>query len=316
MNFDWAEVFEGPLSEFVDDSAASGRIRVPYPSLRDADADLARLALENPSDAFSAAESALDSLGYPDTAFRLFDLPEHLTYRVGKYGSAALGTLIAVRGEVVNVEAVKPFAEVAAFECMHCRTINMMSQPGGKLVKPFECQGEDCDNTNKWSLDTDASEIADFQEILLKRTESSMDDPPVEAVYLWDDLCETVSNGDVVTIVGTYDTLPWPDEAVLKTYLDAVSINKSEQPATVDEIADWRVKKWTFEAADELCEAGSNYDCSKREVVETVSDEHGVAEGEITAALSDLDDQSAISERRNGRIHITTSTPPTFEPDE
>lgn len=165
-------------------------------------------------------------------------------------------------------------------------------------------------------LNLSQSEVVDYQRILLERANSSMDDPPIEMVHLWEDLCETLSPGDTVTIVGIYDILPNQDKAVLETYLDAVSINKSEQPATVDEMADWQVKKWTFETADKLCKAGSNYDCAKRDIVETVSDEHGVAEGEITAAISDLDDKSMISERREGRIHITTSTPPTFEPAE
>ncbi|WP_202614605.1 minichromosome maintenance protein MCM [Halostella litorea] len=313
MSMDWTAAFEGPLSEYVP-TDTTARIRVPWPELDDTDHDLARVVLEDPLSAFPAAEDALAELGYTDTAFRVFDLPESRTYRVGKYGSDALGTLIGVHGEVVNVEAIKPFAETAAFECSYCGTLNPMSQPGGKLVKPFECQNETCENTNQWSLNVSESEIADFQEILIKRTESSLDDPPVEAVYLWDDLCETLSKGDVVTIVGTYDTLPWPDEAVLKTYLDAVSINKSEQPATVDEVADWKVKKWTFEEADRLCDAGSGYDCSKRDVLRSVSDEYGVAEGEINAAIDNLEEQGYVSEYQDGRIQITTSSDPTFEP--
>ena len=310
---EWAEAFEGPLSEYVS-RQSNGRIRVPWPALESADKNLADLVLEDPRTGLTAAEDTLEELGYRDIAFRVFDLPDGRTYRVGKYGSDRLGELLGVHGEVVSVDGVKPFAEVAAFECRYCATINRMSQPGGKLVKPFECQNHECENTSDWSLNTDESDIADFQQIVLKRTDSSMDDPPIESVYLWDDLCETVSTGDVVTIVGVYDTLPWPDEAVLKTYVDAVSINKSEQPATVDEVADWKVKKWTFDAVDRLSTAGSSYDTTTREVVESVSDEYGVAEGEIHAALSDLESQSYVSEHRNGRVHITTSSTPTFEP--
>lgn len=312
MSTDWSNVFGGPLAEYVDD-ASNGRVRVPWPALNDADEDLARLVLEDPRTAFPSAEDTLSDCAHSDIAFRVFKLPERRTYRVGKYGSDALGTLIGVQGKVVNVDAVQPFAEKAAFECRWCATINRMSQPGGKMVKPFECQN--CDNTNDWRLNIDESDIADFQPVLLKRTDSSMDDPPVETVYLWEDLCETVSKDDVVTIVGTYDTLPWPNEAVLDTYLDAVSINKDEQPATVDEIADWKVKKWTFEAADRLSQEGSKFDAAKRDIVEDVSNAYGVAEGEIQAALSDLEEQSYVSERRQGRIQITTSSPPRFEPD-
>ena len=314
MDFEWAELFEGPLSDYLPENRHGERVRIPWPELEAVDQKIAELVLEDPSDAFRVAEDTLSSLGYEDASLRIYNLPERRTYRIGKYTSDQLGRLIAVHGEVVNIEAVKPFAEVAAFECAYCATINRMSQPGGKIVKPFECQGESCDNTQQWSLNTDESQIADFQEILLKRPNSSMDDPPVEAVYLWDDLCETVSTGDVVTIVGIYDTLPWPQEAVLKTYVDAVSINKSEQPATVDEVADWKVKKWAFEAVDRLSEQGSEYDTTTRAVLETVSDEYGVAEGEIQAALSSLEDDNYVSEHRDGRVHITTSSTPTFEP--
>jgi replicative DNA helicase Mcm len=315
MSAAWEDVFEGPLEKYLNNRSLD-RVRVPWPAIDDADRDLARLVLDDPRSAVPGAEEALAECGYDDTAFRVFDLPERQTYRVGKYSSETLGTLIGVHGKVVNVKEIKPFAEEAAFECAYCRTINPMSQPGGKLVKPFECSNEPCENTNQWSLNTDESDIADFQEILIKRTNSSMDDPPVEAVYLWDDLCETLSNGDVVTIVGIYDTLPWPDEAVLKTYLDAISINKSEQPATVDEVADWKVKKWTFEKVDQLCESGSDFDTTKREVLNSVSTEYGVAEGEIQAALTDLDNQSYISEHREGRLLITRNSSPDFEPPE
>ena len=307
----WTEAFEGPLSEYVA-RRSNGRIRVPWPALADVDRNLADLVLEDPRSGLTAAEDTLGELGYRDVALRVFDLPDERTYRVGKYGSARLGELLGIHGEVVSVDGVKPFAEVAAFECRWCATLNRMSQPGGKLVKPFECQG--CDNTSDWSLNTNESDIADFQQVVLKRTDSSMDDPPIETVYLWDDLCETVSTGDAVTIVGVYDTLPWPNEAVLKTYVDAVSINKSEQPATVDEVADWKVKKWTFEAVDRLSEQGSSYDTTTRNVLESVSDEYGVAEGEIQAALSSLEDDSHVSEHRGGRVHITTSSTPMFEP--
>lgn len=207
MSSDWIEIFEGPLSEYVD-GASNGRVRVPWPALNDADDDLAHLVLEDPRSAFPAAEDTLADMGYRDAAFRVFELPEQRTYRVGKYGSDALGSLIAVHGKVVDVDAVQPFAKEAAFECSYCRTINPMSQPGGKLVKPFECLNETCENTNQWSLNIDESEIAVLQSILLKRTDSSMDDPPVQPVYLWDDLCETLSKDDIVTIVGTYDTRP------------------------------------------------------------------------------------------------------------
>ena len=313
MSMEWATAFDGPLAEYAR-SATGDRIRIPWPAIEDADRDLADLVLEDPRSAIAAAEDELADRGR-EKAVRIYDLPKARTYRVGKYGSAMLGQLIGIQGRVVSVDGVKPFAEVAAFECRLCGTMNRMSQPGGKLVKPFQCQGCE-DNTSEWALSVEHSDIADFQQIVLKRTDSSMDDPPIETVYLWDDLCETVSTDDVVTIVGVYDTLPWPDEAVLKTYVDAVSINKSEQPATVDEVADWRVKEWTFEAADELCQRGSKYDCAKRDVIDYVSNEHGVADGEVTAALADLESMSYISERQSGRIHITTSSTPSFEPAE
>jgi hypothetical protein len=143
-----------------------------------------------------------------------------------------------------------------------------------------------------------------------------MDDPPVEMVQLWEGLCETLSKDDVVTIVGIYDVLPAQDEPELETYLDAVSINKSEQPATVDEVADWKVKKWAFDSVDRLSSQGSDYDTTTRAVVEAVSNEYGVAEGEIQAALSDLEALSYVSKHQNGRVHITTSSTPTFEPAE
>jgi replicative DNA helicase Mcm len=311
MSMDWGDAFTGPLSEYLP-HRPTDRVRVPWPALDEADPDLAQMVLSDPKSAFPGAEDALAELGH-DAAFRVFDLPERRTYRVGKYGSDLLGKLIGVHGKIVSVDAVQPFAREAAFDCRWCGTINRMSQPGGKLVKPFECAGG-CDNTNDWSLNIRESEISDLQPVLLKRTESSMDDPPVESVFLWDDLCETLSRDDVVTIVGTYDTRPWPDQAVLDTYLDAASINKSEQPATVDEVADWKVKKWTFDAVEQLCDVGSNYDCSKRDILNEVSDDFGVAEGEINAALDDLETQSYVSERREGRIHITTSSQPSFEP--
>ncbi|APX00189.1 replication control protein Cdc46 (plasmid) [Halobiforma lacisalsi AJ5] len=310
---DWEAAFEGPLSRYLESDGRPDSVRVPWPAIEDADRDLADLVLEDPDNGLKGARSALSSLGYINTPVRVYELPERRTYRVGKYGSSALGELIGVTGEVVDVGMVKPCAREAAFECQLCGTLTRVPQSGGDLLEPGQCQG--CEQSSAFRFHLGQSEVVDFQRIELQRTDSSMDDPPVEVVFLWEDLCETVSAGDVVTIVGTYDILPDQDEAVLETYLDAVSINKSEQPATVDEVADWKVRKWTFDAVDRLSTAGSSYDTATREVIDTVSDEHGVAEGEIQAALDDLEGGSLISEHRDGRVHITTSSTPTFEPD-
>ncbi|OLZ39076.1 replication control protein Cdc46 [Natrinema saccharevitans] len=314
MDDEWIELFEGPLSEYADSASSNGRVRIPWTELSEAHPDLAESVLSDPETTLKVASNALGRVGPVRTTVRVYDLPDHRTYRVGKYGSSMLGNLIGVRGTVVDVNRVKPCAREAAFECHLCGTLTRVPQSGGDLIEPGQCQG--CEQDGGMRLNLAQSEVIDYQRIILERANSSMDDPPVEIVHLWKDLCETLSPGDTVTVVGIYDILPNQDKAVLETYLDAVSINNSKQPATVDEMADWQVKKWTFETADELCTAGSDYDCSKREIVETVADEHGVAEGEITAALEDLDDQSVVSERRGGRIHITTSSPPTFEPAE
>lgn len=313
MTMNWEEAFDGPLADEIAAQSGNESVRLPWPTLEDVDRDLADLVLESPSDGLKAARNALSELGHIKTPFRVYDLPDERVHRVGKYGSAMLGKLLAVKGEVVDIQGVQPCARTAAFECYLCGTLTRVPQPGGDLIEPAECMG--CENDGGMSLNIGQSEVVDFQYVLLKRANSSMDDPPVETVFLWEDLCEKVSTGDVVTIVGEYDVLPGQKEAVLETYLDAVSINKSEQPATVDEIADWRVKEWAFDAADELCDRGSKYDCAKRDVIEYVADEHGVADGEVTAALADLERMSYISERRSGRVHITTSSKPSFEPD-
>jgi DNA replicative helicase MCM subunit Mcm2 (Cdc46/Mcm family) len=312
MTMDWPEAFEGPLSEYVPDSS-SDHARIPWPVIDQADPNLGDRILRGEHGLDAAEEALRQEYGQP-TPIRLYDLPESNTYRVGKYGSAELGKVIAVRGRVVSVDGVTPFAKEAAFECVRCGTLTYIPQAGGELIEPVKCKG--CEDDVQFRLNIQQSSVVDLQRVYLERPESSMDDPPVEMVQLWRDLCETLSKDDVVTVVGVYDVLPGQDDPELDTFLDAVSIDKSEKPATVDEIADWRVKKWAYETVDELSESGSSYDCSKREVVEAVSDEHGVAEGEITTALSDLDDQSAISNHQSDRIHITTSTPPTFEPDE
>lgn len=312
MNDAWIELFEGALSEYIPEGASNGHIRIPWPALSDANPDLAEAVLSEPETALKVASNALARVGPVRTTVRVYDLPEYRTYRVGKYGSSMLGNLIGVEGKVVDVERVKPCARKAAFECQLCGTLTRIPQSGGDLVKPATCEG--CDQDSPTRLNLSQSEIVDLQKIRLERANSSMDDPPVETVHLWEDLCETVSQEDIVTIGGIYDILPDQDDAVLETYIDAVSINKSEQPATVDEVADWKVKKWTFEAVDQLSEQGSSYDTTTRTVLESVSDEYGVAEGEIQAALSALEDDSHVSEHRNGRVHITTSSTPTFDP--
>lgn len=141
MNDEWIELFEGPLSDYAENGTSNGRVRIPWPELSEAHSDLAETVLSDPETALKVASNALARVGPVRTTVRVYDLPDHRTYRVGKYGSSMLGDLIGVRGTVVDVDRVKPCARKAAFECQLCGTLTRMPQAGGDLIEPGTCEG-------------------------------------------------------------------------------------------------------------------------------------------------------------------------------
>lgn len=217
-------------------SPSTRSLRIDYGELEAAEPSLAEDLLQRPDtlrqkahaamlESASGLERAIAHAGTHARAnVRIRGLPEEQHRLVGKCRTNDLGTLLCVEGEVSDTERVSPLAEIAGWECQYCGTITRQHQRYGKMVQPHACQG--CERKGApFVLEESESELVDHQEIALMPPDPQRDDLPFLTVFLDDDITDSVGKGDVVSVVGVYDTLPGQNETVLQTFLDAYDLD-------------------------------------------------------------------------------------------
>ena len=302
------------IGALADEYAPSNRsLRIDYDVLHDANPGLAEDFLERPDTLRQKAEAAMKEVApgleaamrhagpHARANVRVRGLPEERHRIVGKCRTHDLGTLLSIDGEVADTERVSPHADVAAWECQYCGNVMRQHQVYGKMVEPSECSDPDCGASAAWALREDESELVDHQEIALMPPDPQRDDVPFLTVFLDDDITDAVGKGDIVSVVGVYETLPRQNETVLATYLDAYDLDVEEYAeAGVDgrELQD-DIRDYVIEHQDE----GSPWGVARREVIEHFEDE-GVRRAEIENTIDEAKDEREI-DVANGRLAVT-----------
>lgn len=185
--------------------------------------------------------------------------------RVGKQRAADLNSTISVDAAVVEAGPVEPFCYNAAFECTSCYYINQRRQQPGEMQKPERC--EDCGNP-VLRFNLSESDLIDHQKILTKPPNSTLEDPPKLIVFLRGDDCDTVEEGDRLTISGTYKAFQKQKESVLSTYLRATKLHERDDITVDADAAD--IGDVVVDYVDEHMR-DDGYGVARSEVVEEVS---------------------------------------------
>lgn len=308
----FAQFFKTEYADEAEDIIDRNRGRKPdhislpieWSDLEAADPGLADAILEDPdplvvktgklaSIAVRGLEDAYEDQWFKNVEVRINGLPEQYTHRVGDLRTKHLGRLIAVQGEVVKVHGVEPLITRAFFECLRCGTGHEIPQDYGDILEPAQCEA--CESKNDWRLVQSKSDLIDFQAITLIPSDTNLDDPPVAPVYLTKDLCDRVGEGDEVTVVGVYKTMPFDrqDETQLNTFIEACQIDQ-EKTTEADKVTSEELADRLLSMVKDRQEQGNDYSANEAEIVDELTDE-GIREEEIKARRDELIEQNDLA---------------------
>lgn len=301
------EVFEGDVLEVNSHYPADQSVRLDWERINEFDESIARTFLRNPRDARGQTKEAIECWGavdIPECVVRVNNIPEEYHFRVGKQRTIHLGRLVTIEGEVIDMEAVKPFAREAALACHQCGTLNYVPQSYGKMLEPAECMG--CEKSSgPFLFRREQSDLIDYRQIILQRADTNLDDdPPILAVYLTQDLVDRVGPGDYVSLVGYYDTAMMQKESVLQTYLETWDIESHEDGVLADRLSPDELADRILEEVDALqTEDPSSFGADREKIIDLLADD-GVRRQEIESQIDELIDAKELSEVGGGKLMV------------
>ena len=287
------EFFTGPYRDTVADLEAAypseESLRIDWQQLEAYDQQLANDVLSKPDRMRQFATNALyrlEDVSVVGANVRVYNLPSDREFRVGKYRTSELGKLLSVRGKVVDMEGVQPYAETAAFECQLCGTLTELPQNYGDMVKPNECPG--CENGNPgFFFNQEQSDLVDLQKIVIIPPDSNLDDPPASIAFLKNDLVDMVGPGDLVTVNGIYETFKGQRESTLSTYIEAFDLDIKER-IEIDTYGASEIREFIMEKLTDRIETADDWAVDRSAVVDAVVDDYGVRREEIEDQIDHL----------------------------
>ncbi|CAL8468614.1 g8154 [Coccomyxa elongata] len=177
--------------------------------------------------------------GLPDAKIRIriVNYPESIM-QIRSMKASAIGRLVSVCGTVVRIGVVRPQITQMDFTCNKCSTSSTCKFEDGKYMPPTACPGEGCRSKSFSPLKSSAHSI-DWQKIRVQELQSAHRDssgqiPRTIEIELKEDLVDSCTAGDVVTIVGIVKVINTEalaggqkannTKALFLLYIDAVSI--------------------------------------------------------------------------------------------
>lgn len=290
------------ISVAADTDVSRRSVTFDWEDIRECDEDVAESLFTEPSRTRGGLAQAIhDEYDVEDVTVRIGNIPSRHTYRVGKYRTPDLGTLIGVEGEVVSAKAVEPFAKRAALVCVRCGTTMKLRQTFGRMDEPAECFG--CEHSNPgYKFDRAQSEIIDYREVTLIPAESNLEDPPMLTATLKEDLVDNIGPGDVATLIGVYDTAQTQSKATLQTYLDVWTVEGVEAAET-DKLSAAELDQLIVERTEsQQSQSDGTFGVAEADIVTSIVDDEGVRQTEVEKRVSALKEANEIHEVGGGKI--------------
>jgi len=193
------------------------------------DADLVDRLFSDPDGVLRAGAEALRG-AHDDVDrvnLRLRNLPSQLS--LGAVRARHVSKLVSVDGLVEAVGPVEAAAAEATFVCGACGATERTRPLGMQLAVPGHCT--ECGATGTVSLDRDRSRFVDVQRVVL----GGPDDDQSMAVFLDDDLVDTVEPGESLRVTGVVRLSPHEDENRFAFYLDGLTVDEQAPGPSVDD---------------------------------------------------------------------------------
>jgi len=228
-------------------------LEVDWSDLFRFDPDLADDVLAEPEQLLRYAEEALRLYDLPidvelgNAHLRVGGLSEDETFYPGEFSPTDHnGHYRSITGEVSKATDVYSKLEDAAFECELCGTLTRVPQSTGEFQEPHECSG--CERQGPFRVNFPQSDFIDAQQLRIQTPpEIASGSGQTLDVFVEDDLADTVTIGDRVTISGIV-CLEQKENGQKKTsqfepYLDGRHIAVDETDHTDIDITDDERKK-------------------------------------------------------------------------
>jgi len=244
----FGEHLAAEVRSFVGQYPAERSLYVDVFDLHRHDEGVVERLFEDPDDVLELGtdvlRAAYDDLG--PVNLRLRNLPSQLG--LGSVRSRHVSKLVSVDGVVDAVGPVEARARKAEFVCDACGAPERDHPRGMELRTPARCDA--CGTAGSMALDRDRSTFVDVQRVVLRDAEE--DSSHTMAVFLDDDLVDTVKRGESLRVTGVVRLDPRPDENRFRFYVDGLTVDEqSPGPVEDDRDVDEQLKasirsRWEF----------------------------------------------------------------------
>lgn len=235
------------IRTFVDRYPEERSLYVDVFDLHRFDADLVDRLFSDPdgvlgtgTEVLRAAHDDVDRVN-----LRLRNLPSQLS--LGAVRARHVSKLVSVDGLVEAVGPVEAAAREAAFVCAACGATEHTDPLGMELAAPGHCAA--CGAAGTVALDRDRSTFVDVQRVVLGGPD---DGAPTMAVFLDDDLVDTVRPGESLRVTGVVRLSTRDGENRFAFYLDGLTVDEQAPgPSGDDRDVDEQLKesirsRWEF----------------------------------------------------------------------
>lgn len=149
---------------------------------------------------------------------------------VGQISSSHVSKLIAIEGRINKILPIKSKLIEGAFQCQRCAHVTRFQQPlSDKLIKPYECDSDECGRKGPFKLIPEESKWIDEQRLELQDLDDQMRD--ITVLVRGQNLIDTVPAEDAhVIITGIVRVIEKDGSNLFDKVLEANHIERKDMP--------------------------------------------------------------------------------------
>lgn len=210
------------------------------------DREVADYLLEKPDEwLYSATEaiSDIDSLPkeLPEVFVRVIGLPQSSEVNISNLRDQHVGRFLSLRCVISKRTEVRPVFDVAAFLCMRCGHVTRVTQSKDSdlLIKPFECENENCLKKGPFKLldkKDDGSIKYDHQYLKVQEPIENLrgKQPEFLNVSCSNEIAGIVESGEKVVITGILKGRPKTNKEGVTKFIDFIFVANSIEKSDTD----------------------------------------------------------------------------------
>ncbi|GJQ66152.1 hypothetical protein Trydic_g4214 [Trypoxylus dichotomus] len=222
--------------------------------------------------------------------------------------------LITISGMVIRTSNIMPEMREAFFKCIVCSFTTVVEIDRGRITEPTLCTN--CNTNHCFTLIHNRSQFTDKQTVKLQESPDDMpagQTPHTVILFAHNDLVDTVSPGDRVTVTGIYRAQPIQVNprmrnirSVYKTHIDVLHFRKVDQKRLYEEEdgKDHCFPPERIELLQILAQKPDIYDRLARAIAPSIYDNDDIKKGILLQLFGGTKKTFVTSGRANFRAEI------------